>query len=48
MNFVKNVLCAGPKYFYKLKPEPGPTAKPRPDLQLCVGAPLKAEQPTCL
>jgi len=34
-NAIKNVLYADPKYFDKLKPEPGPTRKTRPDLQLC-------------
>jgi len=38
----EKVLCAGPKHFDKLKPEPGPKSgsnrKARPDLQLCFTA----------
>ena len=31
------LLYAGPKHFDKIKPEPGPTRKARPDLQLWSG-----------
>jgi len=37
-NGITTCVCRpeiGPKHFDKLKPEPGPTRKVRPDLQLC-------------
>jgi len=32
---LQKFLYADPKYLDKLKPEPGPTWKARPDLKLC-------------
>ena len=32
---LQKVLYADPNYLDKLKPEPGPTWKARPDLKLC-------------